>query len=82
MSLISSEVTVTGTVTEAPSVATAPSSLFSSEVTVAEAPTAPPEERVETAPERKPWGLLAVLGLVGAILIMTRRRKREEEERR
>jgi hypothetical protein len=86
MSLISSEVTVAGTDTEAPSVATAPSSLFSSEVTVAGAPAetppeAPPEERVETAPERKPWGFLAVLALLGGLLLMTRR-KREEEERR
>jgi hypothetical protein len=61
------------------------SSALLSDITVTEAPappTAPPEERVETAPPRRPWGLLAVLGLIGAVLVMTRRRKREEEERR
>jgi cell division septation protein DedD len=56
------------------------------DVTVAEAPApptpAPPEERVETAPERKPWGFLVALGALLGILIATRRRKREEEERR
>jgi len=56
-----------------------------SDTTVTEAPAeapAPPEERVETAPEGMPWGFLAVLALLGGLLIATRRRKREEEERR
>jgi len=51
-SLISSEVTVAETVTEAPNIATAPSSLVSSEVAVEEAP-APPTAPEATAPERK-----------------------------
>jgi LPXTG-motif cell wall-anchored protein len=83
-SLVSSEVTIAGEETVAPSVATSPSSLFSTEVSVAEAPAPPtaPEERVETAPEGKPWGFLAVLALLGGLLLMTRKKKEEEERGR
>jgi hypothetical protein len=48
-SLISSEVTIAGEETVAPSVATSPSSLFSTEVSVAEAPL-PEAPNVSTAP--------------------------------
>jgi hypothetical protein len=61
---------------------TSPSSLISSEVSVAgegAPPETPPEERVETAPEGKPWGFLAVLALLGGLLLMTRKKEREEE---
>jgi LPXTG-motif cell wall-anchored protein len=81
-SLVSSEVTIAEEGAPAPSVATSPSSLFSTEVSVAEAPPPEAPPTTTTAPEGMPWGFLAVLALLGGLLLMTRRRKEEEERGR
>ena len=75
MSLISSEVTAgEETPTEAPNVAISPSSLFSTEVSVAEAP-APPEAPPVTAPPRRPWWVIVLL-LAGTGYLLTRRKEK------
>jgi len=78
-SLISAEVSVEEAPAPptAPNVSIAPSSLVSSEIVVEEAPApAPPEERVEIAPPRRPWWIILLL-LAGGGYLLTRRKEKK-----